>query len=134
MVAQMVKNPPAILGYRFDPWVGKIPWRRAWQPTPVFLPGKPTDRGVLLSIISRSIHVAANGIILFFYGRVIFHCIYMYHILFCFYFHYSRRWIEKDTAEICVKECLPMFSSESVTGSGSTFRSWIHSEFPFVHH
>ena len=25
----------------FDPWVGKIPWRRAWQPTPVFLPGKP---------------------------------------------------------------------------------------------
>ena len=22
------------------PWVGKIPWRRAWQPTPVFLPGK----------------------------------------------------------------------------------------------
>ena len=25
---------------RFDPWVGKIPWRRAWQPTPVFLPGK----------------------------------------------------------------------------------------------
>ena len=26
--------------HRFDPWVGKIPWRRAWQPTPVFLPGK----------------------------------------------------------------------------------------------
>ena len=24
----------------FDPWVGKIPWRRKWQPTPVFLPGK----------------------------------------------------------------------------------------------
>ena len=24
----------------FDPCVGKIPWRRAWQPTPVFLPGK----------------------------------------------------------------------------------------------
>ena len=23
----------------FNPWVGKIPWRRAWQPTPVFLPG-----------------------------------------------------------------------------------------------
>ena len=23
----------------FDPWVGKIPWRREWQPTPVFLPG-----------------------------------------------------------------------------------------------
>ena len=24
----------------FDPWVGKIPWRKAWQPTPVFLPGE----------------------------------------------------------------------------------------------
>ena len=24
---------------RFNPWVGKIPWRKAWQPTPVFLPG-----------------------------------------------------------------------------------------------
>ena len=25
---------------RFDPRVGKIPWRMAWQPTPVFLPGE----------------------------------------------------------------------------------------------
>ena len=25
---------------KFDPWVGKIPWRRKWQPTPVFLPEK----------------------------------------------------------------------------------------------
>ena len=25
----------------FSPWVGKIPWRRAWQPTPAFLPGEP---------------------------------------------------------------------------------------------
>ena len=25
---------------RFNPWVRKIPWRRKWQPTPVFLPGK----------------------------------------------------------------------------------------------
>jgi len=24
----------------FDPWIRKIPWRREWQPTPVFLPGK----------------------------------------------------------------------------------------------
>ena len=24
----------------FEPWVGKIPWRRAWQSTPVFLPGE----------------------------------------------------------------------------------------------
>ena len=25
---------------RFHPWVGKIPWKRAWQPTPGFLPGE----------------------------------------------------------------------------------------------
>ena len=24
----------------FKPWVGKISWRRKWQPTPIFLPGK----------------------------------------------------------------------------------------------
>ena len=24
----------------FDPWVVKIPWRREWLPTPVFLPGE----------------------------------------------------------------------------------------------
>ena len=27
-----------------DPWVGKIPWRRKWQPTLVFLPGKSRGR------------------------------------------------------------------------------------------
>ena len=27
-------------GFGFDSWVGKIPWRRARQPTPVFLPGE----------------------------------------------------------------------------------------------
>ena len=36
----MVKNLPAMQRPGFDPWVGKIPWRRAWQPTPVFLPGE----------------------------------------------------------------------------------------------
>ena len=29
---------------RFDPWVGKIPWRRKWQPPPVFPPGKSHGR------------------------------------------------------------------------------------------
>ena len=34
----MVKNLPAMQEAGFDPWVGKIPWRREWLPTPVFLP------------------------------------------------------------------------------------------------
>ena len=37
----MVKNLPAVQEMvQFDPWVKKIPWRRAWQPTLVFLPGE----------------------------------------------------------------------------------------------
>ena len=41
LVAQTVKNPPAIWGRpEFDPRVRKISWRRAWQSTPVFLPGE----------------------------------------------------------------------------------------------
>ena len=38
MVAQMVKNLPAMQETWFNPWVGKIPWRKKWQPSPVFLP------------------------------------------------------------------------------------------------
>ena len=30
--------------YGFNPWVRKIPWRRKWQPTPVFLPGESSGK------------------------------------------------------------------------------------------
>ena len=40
----MVKNPPANAGdvgdTRFRPWIWKIPWRKKWQSTAVFLPGE----------------------------------------------------------------------------------------------
>ena len=39
----VVKNPPSNAGHKgpgFNPWVVKISWKRKWQPTPVFLPGK----------------------------------------------------------------------------------------------
>ena len=39
----MVKNSPANAGDardRFHPWVRKLPWRRKWKPTSVFLPEK----------------------------------------------------------------------------------------------
>ena len=44
LVAQPVKNLPAMQ----DPWVGKIPWRRALQPTPEFLPGESHGQRILL--------------------------------------------------------------------------------------
>ena len=40
LVAQMVKNLPAMQRPGFNPWVRKIPWRKEWQPTLVFLPGE----------------------------------------------------------------------------------------------
>ena len=36
----VVKNLPAMRKTQVRSWVGKIPWRRKWQPTLVFLPGK----------------------------------------------------------------------------------------------
>ena len=43
-VVLVVKNPLANAGDAerrgFDPWVGKTPWKRAWQTTPVLLPGE----------------------------------------------------------------------------------------------
>ena len=48
-VALLVKNPPATADrhkrLRFDPWVGKIPWRRTWQITLVLLPRESMERG-----------------------------------------------------------------------------------------
>ena len=38
---------------RFNPWVGKMPWRRPWQPTPVFLPGESMDRGARRAMVHR---------------------------------------------------------------------------------
>ena len=79
-------NVGDIKRFRFDPWVGKIPWRRKWQPTSEFLPGESQGRGSLvaygpcgctesdmterlaLSLLgpSKSIYLVANGKIVFF--------------------------------------------------------------------
>ena len=37
----------------FNPWVGKIPWSRKWQPTPVFLPGEFHGQGRLAGYSPR---------------------------------------------------------------------------------
>ena len=34
------KSMPAMWKTRFNPWIGRIPWRREQQPTPLFLPGE----------------------------------------------------------------------------------------------
>jgi len=40
LVAQLVKKIPQYRRSGFYSWVGKIPWRREWLPTPVFWPGE----------------------------------------------------------------------------------------------
>ena len=71
----MVKNLPACRRLRFDLWVGKIPWRRERQPTPVFLSGElhgqrslvnysPWDRRVghdqLQAKLHKKPHISTN--------------------------------------------------------------------------
>ena len=45
---------------RFQPWVGKIPRRRAWQPTPVFSPENPVDRGAWWATV-RGVRKSQTG-------------------------------------------------------------------------
>ena len=41
---------------RFDPWVGKMPWRKAWQPTAVLLPGESHGQRSLAGYSPRGRH------------------------------------------------------------------------------
>ena len=56
LMAQQVKNHLQCRRHRrwgFDPWVWKIPWRRKWQSTPVFLPGKSRGQRSLVGYSPR---------------------------------------------------------------------------------
>ena len=62
LVTQMnnsaVKNLPAVQETWVDPWVRKIPWRREWQPTAVFLPGEfqgQEEPGRLQSVVLQRV-------------------------------------------------------------------------------
>ena len=51
-VGSVIKYPPVNArdtGGWFNPWVGKIPWRRKWQPISVFMPGKSHGQRSLAS-------------------------------------------------------------------------------------
>ena len=55
-----VKNLPG--RHRFDPCVRKIPWRRKWQPTPVFLLRKSHRQGSLAGYSSWSLKRAEHDL------------------------------------------------------------------------
>ena len=49
LIAQWYQEPTCQCRRRgFNLWAGKTPWRRKWQPTPVFLPGKSHGQGSLV--------------------------------------------------------------------------------------
>ena len=58
--------------HEFNPWVGNIPWRRAWQPTPVFLPGESHGQkslaihaavlALLASVALLALHESKGGL------------------------------------------------------------------------
>ena len=53
----VIKNPPANAGdmrCSFNPWVRKIPWRREWLLTPIFLPGESHGQ--------RSLQTTVHGV------------------------------------------------------------------------
>ena len=58
----------------FEPWVGKIPWRRKWQPTHVFLPGDPLGNEAWRA----TVHRVAKPQELEFSSRVLLNCLYPY--------------------------------------------------------
>ena len=51
-VTQTVKNCLQCRRPGFNPWVRNISWRRAWQPTPVFLPGESHGQRSLVGLPS----------------------------------------------------------------------------------
>ena len=55
LVAQIVKNLPAVWETQVQSLDQKIPWRRAWQPTPVFLPGEFHGQRSLQSMGSQRV-------------------------------------------------------------------------------
>ena len=55
LVAQMVKFACNVGDLGSSPWVRKIPWRREWQPTPIFLPGEFHGQSSLVDLGSQRV-------------------------------------------------------------------------------
>ena len=55
LVTQMVRVCLQCRRPEFNPWVRKIPWRRKWQPTLVFLPGKSHGQRSLVGYSPRRV-------------------------------------------------------------------------------
>ena len=98
----MVKHLPTMREMWFDPWVGKIPWRRKWQPTPVLLPGKSNGRRILVGYSSWG-HKESD-------------------ITEQFHFHFATSWTAARQASLSFtisQSLLKLMSTESVMPSNN---------------
>ena len=59
---------------RFSPWVGKTPWRKEWQPTPIFMPGESHGQRSLVGY--RSLYMLLIHAICYTYIYIIYYYIY----------------------------------------------------------
>ena len=50
-----IKPVSGVIKYGFNPWVGKIPWRRKWQTLSVLLPGKSHGQKILAGYSSEKV-------------------------------------------------------------------------------
>ena len=109
-VAQWLKkkNKPTCQCRRcgFDPWVGKIPWRRKWQPTPIFLPGKFHGQESLEGY-------SPWGHKRFGHNKTIIICVFLINKNFIwinqFHSYYQRSFIFSIILSFCKAFCLPKF-------------------------
>ena len=51
VVKKKTKSSCQYKRHGFDHWVRKIPWKRKWQPTPIFFPGKSHGQGAWCAIV-----------------------------------------------------------------------------------
>ena len=58
LVAQQKRIHLPSRRHRFYPWVRKIPWRREWQPTPIFLPRELHGQRRLGATVHRVVGVS----------------------------------------------------------------------------
>ena len=108
VVPHTVKNLPAIWETGFASWVRKIPWRREWQPTPLFFPGEFqgqwSSEGYVAHGVTQSWRWLSDTYIM--HKRALLYFIVRLYYLISLTIRFNGEWISENilTGEISSKE------------------------------